>query len=87
MDGHHLLDSICNIDEIPLAFEFLDSQTFTNKGSHTVPVKATASDWNKHQTTLVLCIFRGGKNCLWPLIIFKGKESYIGTQSGYYQQK
>jgi len=85
--GRYLLDSICNMDETPLPFEYLDGQTYADKGSHTVQVKATGSGWDKRQATLVLCIFRSGKNRLRPLIIFKGKENYSGTRRKYYQPK
>ena len=85
--GRYLLDSICNMDETPLPFEYLDGQTYADKGSHTVQVKATASGWDKRQATMVLGIFGSGKNRLQPLIIFKGKERYTGARSRYYQQK
>lgn len=75
------------MDETPLPFEYLDGQTYADKGSHTVQVKATTSGWDKRQATVVLGIFGCGKNRLRPLIIFKGKSSYTGTRSAYYQNK
>jgi len=85
--GRYLLDSICNMDKTPLPFEYLDGETYANKGSHTVQVKATASGWDKQQATIVLCICGSGKNRLKPFIIFKGKESYTGNRAQYYQRK
>jgi len=41
--GRYLLDSICNMDETPLPFEYLDGQTYADKGSHSVQVRATCS--------------------------------------------
>ena len=37
--GRYLLDSIANLDETPLPFEFLDGQTYANKGTKSVQVK------------------------------------------------
>lgn len=36
--GRYLLGCICNMDETPLPFEFLDGQTYADRGSHTVQV-------------------------------------------------
>ena len=32
----YLFSSICNMDEMPISFEFSDGQTYTNDGSDTV---------------------------------------------------
>jgi len=85
--GRYLLDSICNVDETPLPFEFLDGQTYADKGSRSVQVKASNSGWDKRQATLVLTIFGSGRPRVRPLIIFKGKEKYEGRRSQFYQQK
>lgn len=85
--GRYLLDSICNIDETPLPFEFLDSQTYADKGSHTVQVKASNSGWDKRQATLLLTDFGSGKSRVKPLIIFKGKKKYEGRRAAYFQKK
>jgi len=31
--GRYMLDSICNMDETPLPFEYLDRQIYADKGS------------------------------------------------------
>lgn len=85
--GHYLLDSICNMDETPLPFEFLDGQTYADKGSHSVQLKASNSGWDKQQATLVLTIFGSGRPQVRPMIIFKGKEKYEGRKSRFYQRK
>ena len=85
--GRYLLESICNIDETPLPFEFLDGQTYADKGSHTVQVKASNSGWDKRQATLLLTVFGNGKSRIRPLIIFKGKERYEGRRAAYFQRK
>ena len=45
--GHFLLDSISNLDETPVPFEFLDGQTYADRGSNSVQVKASHSEWYK----------------------------------------
>lgn len=72
--GRYSLRSICNMDETPLPFEYLDGQTYADKGSHTVQVKTTRSGWDKRQATLVLAIFADGVMRIKPLILFKGEE-------------
>src|SRR5947209_439040 len=70
--GTYLLRVICNMDEPPLPFEFLDGQTYADCGSHTVQVRSTRSGWNKRQATILLCIFADGAMRVKPLILFKG---------------
>src|SRR5207302_6358861 len=51
--GQYLLSQIANVDETPLPFEFLDGQTYTDKGSHSVQVRSTKSGWDKRQETII----------------------------------
>jgi len=85
--GRYLLDSICNIDETPLPFEYLDGQTYADKGSHSVQVKASHSGWDKRQATLLLAIFGSRRSIIQPLIIFRGKERYEGQRGEHFQKK
>ena len=85
--GRYLLDSIANLEESPHPFEFLDGQTYTDKGSKSVQVKASHSGLNKRQASLLLAVFGSGKARVRPLIIFKGKEVYEGRRSEYYKRK
>lgn len=70
--GRYLLGCICNMDETPLPFEFLDGQTYADRGSHSVQVRSTRSGWDKRQATILLCIFADGAMRVKPLILFKG---------------
>ena len=79
--GRYLLDSIANLDETPLPLEFLDGQTYADKGSKSVQVKASHSGWDKRQASLLLAVFGSGKARVRLLIIFKGKEVYEGRRS------
>ena len=85
--GRYLLDSICNVDETPLPFEYLSGQTYADKGSRTVQVKASNSGWDKRQATIILAAFGSGKNRVRPTIIFRGKENYEGRRAMFYQRK
>ena len=59
----------------PLPFEFLEGQTYADKGSTTVQVKASCSGWDKRQATIMFCVFADGGMRVEPLIIFKGSDS------------
>ena len=70
--GRYLLSAICNIDETPMPFEFLDGQTYADHGSRTVQVQSTKSGWNKGQATVILCDFADGEMQVQPLLLFHG---------------
>lgn len=71
--GRYYLSNICNVDETPLPFEYLNGRTYDLIGSKTIWIKETQSGWDKRQASLVLCIFADGINRVPPLIIFDGK--------------
>lgn len=70
--GRFLLSNICNLDETPLPFEYLDGRKYESIGARTVWVKETRSAWDKRQASLLLSIFVDGINRILPLIIFHG---------------
>ena len=72
--GRYLLSQIGNVDETPLPFEFLDGQTYADKGSHSVKVRSTRSGWDKRQGTIIFCICADGAMRVKPLILYKGVE-------------
>jgi len=73
--GRYLHSSICNMDETPLWFEFLDGQPYADKSSTTVQVKATRSGWDKEQASIIFCILADGAIWVEALIIFKGSDN------------
>ena len=73
--GRYLLDSICNVDETPLPFEYLSGQTYADNGSRRVQVKASNSGWDKRQATIILAAFGSGKNRVRPTIIFGERKT------------
>ena len=46
------LSEIANMDQTPIAFEFLNSRTYDTKGVRTVFVKQTGLGWDWRQATL-----------------------------------
>ena len=85
--GRYLSDSICNMDETPIQLEYLDRQTYADKGSHSVQVRTTCSGWDKRQATIVLAVFGSGNTHVQPLIIVRGKGRYDTPRSHYLQIK
>lgn len=73
--GSYLLSTICNMDDTPMPFEFLEGQTYTDRGSHTVQVQSTKSGWDKRQATVILYVFAEVEMRVWPLLLFKGAET------------
>ena len=45
--GQFKLSKIANIDQTPLAFDFMGSKTFESKGAKTVFQKESRSRWDK----------------------------------------
>ena len=80
--GRYLLSCICNMDETLLPFEFLDGQTYADRGSHTVQVRCSRSGWDRRQATILLCIFADGAMRVMPLILFKGARNLTRCKGG-----
>lgn len=82
--GHYDLSNICNLDETPLSFEYLNGRTYNPIGSKTVWVKETRSGWDKRQASLVLCIFADGVNRIPPMILFHDQGAVYAKESPQY---
>jgi hypothetical protein len=82
--NRYLLSNICNLDEIPLPFEYLSRRMYDMIGNKTVWVKETKSGWDKRQASLVLCVFADGVNRVPPMIIFHGKGNVLIRESPEY---
>jgi hypothetical protein len=65
------------MDQTPLPFEYLEGQTYSNKGDRTIWVQSSQSGWDKCQATLQLTVFADGIPRVQPLIFFRGKG--LGT--------
>ena len=65
--GRYLLDRITNLDETPLPFAFLDSRSYADKGSKSVQVKTSHSEWDRRQASLLLAVFGNGKARVGPV--------------------
>jgi hypothetical protein len=66
---------ICNMDETPLPFEFLDGYTYDTKGQKTIAGSTKRSGWSKRQASLILTIWADSINRTKPILIFHGSEA------------
>jgi len=60
--GRFKLSEIGNMDQTPLAFDFLSTWTYDAKGSRTIWVKESRSGWDKRKATLQVCVYADGVN-------------------------
>lgn len=68
--GRFRLGQICNMDETPIPFEYLNGRTYEMKGAKTVWAKQTRGGWDKGQATLILYVFADGLPRIMPKLIF-----------------
>lgn len=72
--GRYRLSNICNMDQTPLPFEYLDGQTYNTVGEKTIWIKASKqSGWDKRQGTIQLTVFADGIPRVKPLLFFRGQ--------------
>jgi hypothetical protein len=76
--GRYRLQNICNMDQTPIPFEYLDGRTYNKTGERTVWLQSSQSGWDKRQGTIQLTIFADGEPHVKPLIFFRG----MGVGSG-----
>ncbi|RPA90955.1 DDE-domain-containing protein [Choiromyces venosus 120613-1] len=82
--GRYDLSNICNLDETPIPFEYLQGKTYNTVGARTVWAKESRSGWDKQQATLVLCIFADGIPQIPPMIIFHGTGQRVESEKLQY---
>jgi hypothetical protein len=70
--GRFKLSEIANMDQTPIAFEFLSGCTYDFKGAKTVWVKEQCSSWDRQQAILQVIVYADGINRCKPLLIFHG---------------
>jgi hypothetical protein len=77
--------SICNLDEVGLAFEEVSSRTLASKGVKTVSRLIIKSGWDKRQMTCRFSLFADSLARIKPLIIYHGTEAapVIKKNEGY----
>ena len=85
--GRYRLQNICNMDQTPLPFEYLEGQTYSTIGEKTIWVQSSSqSGWDKRQGTIQLTVFADGIPRVKPLIFFRGKgisPTVLAEQSRY----
>jgi len=86
--GRYELSNICNLDERPIPFEYLNGtrKTYDLVGSKTIWAKESRSGWNKRQATLVLCIFANGIARVPPMVIFHGTGQRLRVEKERYHK-
>jgi hypothetical protein len=70
--GRFKLSEIANMDQTPIAFDFLSGRTYDFKGSKTIWIKEQRSGWDRRQATLQVCVYADGIQRCRPLLIFHG---------------
>jgi len=78
------LSHICNLDETPISFKYLDGKSYNLKGEKTIWAKASQSGWAKRRASLVLCVFPDLVPRVSPMVIFQGKEAPLENKSNSY---
>jgi hypothetical protein len=71
--GRYRLNNICNMDQTPVPFEYLDGSSYNITGEKTIWVQSSQSGWDKRQGTIQLTIFADGVPRVKPLLFFRGK--------------
>jgi len=71
--GQYMLQNICNMDQKPLSFEFMDDQTYNQIGEKTIWIQSSKYGLDKRQGTIQLTLFADGVPHLKPLIYFRGQ--------------
>ena len=72
-----MLQNICNMDQTPVPFEYLERRTYNQIGEKSIWLQSSKSGWDKRQGTIELTAFADGVAWVKPLIFFRGK----GTRS------
>lgn len=81
------LSNICNLDETPIPYEYLDGKTYEITGEKTVWAKSSQSGWDKRQASLVLCVFADGIARVPPMVIFQGMGKRLGDERSKYDPR
>lgn len=71
--GRFMLQNICNMDQTPVPFEYLEGRTYNQIGEKSIWLQSSKSGWDKRQGTIQLTVFADGVARVKPLIFFRGK--------------
>lgn len=71
--GRYMLQNICNMDQTPVPFEYLEGRTYNQIGEKSIWLQSSKSGWDKRQGTIQLTVFADGVARVKPLIFFRGK--------------
>lgn len=68
--GRYRLQNICNMDQTPVSYEYLESQTYNLVREKSVWLQSSKSGWDKRQATIEPTVFADGISHVKPLIFF-----------------
>jgi len=71
--GRYWLQNICNMDQTPVPYEYLEGQTYNLIGKKSFCLQSSKSGWDKRQGTIQLTIFADVISHVLPLISFRGQ--------------
>ena len=72
--GRYRLQNICNMNQTPVPYEFIEGHTYNIKGEKTIWMQSSqTSGWDKRQGTIQLTVFADGVPRVKALIFFRGK--------------
>jgi len=73
--GRYRLQNICNMDQTPVPFEYLEGKTYNQIDEKTVWLQSSRSGWDKRQGTIQLTIFADRIPRVRPILFFRGQGS------------
>ena len=68
--GRYMLQNICNMDQTPIPFQYLEGRTYNQQGEKTIWIQSSRSGWDKRQGTIQLTVFADGVPRVKPLLLF-----------------
>ena len=81
--GRYRLCDIGNMDQTPIAYEFLDSHCYDFKSAKTVWIKTHRSGWDKRQATLMIYVSADGSldaNLCWYSKEMTGSKTAVSRK-------
>ena len=82
--GRYELANICNFDERPIPYDYLQGKTYNPAGEKTIWVNESQSGWDKRQASQVWCIFADRIPRIPPMIIFRGTGTRLNAEKPHY---
>ena len=87
--GCYWLRNVCNMDQTPIPYEYLEGRTYNKTGEKTTWLQGSQSGWDKRQGTIQLTAFADGEPYVKLLIFFRGMGigGEVPTEMGSYDPR